>query len=283
MADIEVLRRQELGTFLRSRRERITPQQIGLAPGGRRRTPGLRREELAQTAGVGVTWYTWLEQGRDINVSAQVMEAVCRALMLDPDERAHAMTLAGLDDHFIAKECQTVAPAVQVMLDQLSPFPASVVNARFDVLAYNDVYSRLIADMERDPSRGSQHAVAWPSPLRSGARPWWIGTTRWRTWWPSTGSNMADHMGDNSRSWKELVAAAERGVTGVRRPLETRRDVQAIENRTKLVMNPAVGLLRLHHTSYWVGPHSGTRVVVYTPLDDEARRRLEKLSLLGAG
>ena len=69
MADVELLRRQELGTFLRSRRERISPQQVGLISSGRRRTPGLRREELAQMAGVGVTWYTWLEQGRDINVS----------------------------------------------------------------------------------------------------------------------------------------------------------------------------------------------------------------------
>jgi transcriptional regulator with XRE-family HTH domain len=279
MAEIEVLRRQELGTFLRSRRERITPQQIGLAPGGRRRTPGLRREELAQIAGVGVTWYTWLEQGRDINVSAQVMEAVCRALLLDPNERAHAMTLAGLDDHFIAKECQTVAPAVQIMLDQLSPFPASVVNARFDVLAYNHVYGRLIADMNAIPLEDRNTL--------------WLAFTapEWRTSmvdWDDTVAhlvaqyrlNMADHMGEPS--WKDLVRRlSEASPEFV--DLWARRDVQAIENRTKLVMNAAVGLLRLHHTSYWVGPHTGTRVVVYTPLDDEARRRLEKLALLGAG
>src|SRR5580692_2230367 len=127
MADVELLRRQELGTFLRSRRERITPQQVGLISAGRRRTPGLRREELAQMAGVGVTWYTWLEQGRDINVSGQVLEAVCRALMLDPSERAHVMNLAGVDDHSnaILGECRALSPSVQIMLDQLAPFPAS--------------------------------------------------------------------------------------------------------------------------------------------------------------
>src|SRR6201999_1820120 len=121
-------RRTELAAFLRSRRERISPEDVGLPPGTRRRTAGLRREELAQLAGVGVTWYTWLEQGRDINVSTQVIEAVCRALLLDPSERAHVMTLAGVDDHPIVTECRSLSPSVQIMLDQLSPFPAAVSN-----------------------------------------------------------------------------------------------------------------------------------------------------------
>src|SRR5262245_18200332 len=77
------VRRRELGTFLRSRRERLRPEQAGLPPSRRRRTPGLRREEVAQLAGVGVTWYTWLEQGRDIRPSAQVLDAVGRTLQLD--------------------------------------------------------------------------------------------------------------------------------------------------------------------------------------------------------
>src|ERR1700733_3903310 len=145
------LRRRELGAFLRDRRERIAPQQVGLTPMGRRRTPGLRREELAQLAGVGVTWYTWLEQGRDINVSPQVLEAVCRTLMLDPHERSHVMTLAGFGEHRLAKECQAISPAVQAMLDALVPVPALVQNARFDVLAYNGVYGRLFGDLDAMP------------------------------------------------------------------------------------------------------------------------------------
>src|SRR5215470_9973668 len=87
-------RRAELSAFLRSRRARIRPQDVGLPPGARRRTPGLRREELAQLAGVGVTWYTWLEQGRPINVSVQVLDAVARTLRLDSVERAHLFRLA---------------------------------------------------------------------------------------------------------------------------------------------------------------------------------------------
>jgi transcriptional regulator with XRE-family HTH domain len=276
MGDMELLRRQELGTFLRSRRERISPQQVGLISGGRRRTPGLRREELAQMAGVGVTWYTWLEQGRDINVSGQVLEAVCRALLLDPSERAHVMTLAGLDDHEVVRECAALSPSVQVLLDQLGPFPATVVNARFDHLAYNRAYGRLADDLDLIPLEDRNTL--------------WLGFTdpAWRRsmveWEDSMGRmvaqfrlNMADHVGEPS--WKELVRRlSEASPEFV--DMWSRRDVRGAENRTKLVLNDHVGLLRVHYSSYWLGPRSGPRLVVYTPLDDESRRRLEKLALL---
>src|ERR1044072_955029 len=90
------LRRQELARFLRSRRERITPEQLGLPIAGRRRTPGLRREEVAQLAGVGVTWYTWLEQGRDIRASEQGLAGGAGTLRLDRHERGPLFTLAGV-------------------------------------------------------------------------------------------------------------------------------------------------------------------------------------------
>src|SRR6202167_6386579 len=89
-------RRTELAAFLRARRERIQPEDVGLPAGTRRRTAGLRREELAQLAGVGVTWYTWLEQGRKINASVQVLDAIATTLRLDATERAHLFRLADL-------------------------------------------------------------------------------------------------------------------------------------------------------------------------------------------
>nr|BFE78876.1 hypothetical protein GCM10020093_014770 [Planobispora longispora] len=91
-------RRTELAAFLRSRRERVTPADVGLPPGLRRRTPGLRREEVAQLAGVGITWYTWLEQGRPINVSVQVLDAISRTLGLDPAEHEHLYRLADVPE-----------------------------------------------------------------------------------------------------------------------------------------------------------------------------------------
>src|SRR5271154_3309513 len=87
-------RRRAFAAFLRSRRERLVPSEVGLPNGFRRRTSGLRREEVAQLAGVGVTWYTWLEQGRRINASMQVLDAVARTLRLDRAEREHLYRLA---------------------------------------------------------------------------------------------------------------------------------------------------------------------------------------------
>jgi len=95
--DADVRRRSELREFLMARRAQISPQEAGLAPGGRRRTPGLRREEVAVLAGVGSSWYQWLEQGRDITVSAQVLEAIGRVLRLDEPEVRHLYALAGLN------------------------------------------------------------------------------------------------------------------------------------------------------------------------------------------
>src|SRR5271170_6217073 len=88
-------RRREAGDFLRSRRERLTPSDVGLPNGFRRRTPGLRREEVAMLAGVGTTWYTWLEQGRDVKPSSEVLGALGKALKLDAAEKRHLFILAG--------------------------------------------------------------------------------------------------------------------------------------------------------------------------------------------
>lgn len=85
--------RKQLGAFLRARRESLDPQRLGLPRSGRRRTPGLRREEVAMLADVGVTWYTWLEQGRDVNPSSAVMAAIAKALQCTPTEARHLLCL----------------------------------------------------------------------------------------------------------------------------------------------------------------------------------------------
>src|SRR5262249_51877974 len=111
-------RRTELAQFLRTRRERIAPQVIGWSKGTRRRTPGLRREELAQLAGVGTTWYTWLEQGRAIRVSEHVLESLARALQLDADERTHLFILArGQVPADPFPLTPAIDPALQLVLD----------------------------------------------------------------------------------------------------------------------------------------------------------------------
>ncbi|AZS71736.1 transcriptional regulator [Streptomyces lydicus] len=137
-------RRGELAAFLRLRRERITPADVGLPGGPRRRTPGLRREEVAQRAGVGVAWYTWLEQGRAINPSVQVLDAIARALLLGPAEREHLHRLAGVPGAAACSPARQPLPSeAQTILDALNPLPAGMVSAGYDLLAFNDAYAAL--------------------------------------------------------------------------------------------------------------------------------------------
>lgn len=132
-------RRDELRDFLRTRRARLTPADVGMPDGGRRRTPGLRREEVAVLAGVGVSWYTWLEQGRDIKVSGDVLDAVGRALRLDAAEREHLYLLAGLNPpRAEADPAVPVTPELQRVLDAWSPRPAYVRDRHWNFLAIND-------------------------------------------------------------------------------------------------------------------------------------------------
>jgi len=136
--------RAELAAFLRARRARLQPADVGLpadALPGRRRTPGLRREEVAELSGVGLTWYTWLEQGRDIPASAQVVEALARALRLGADDHRHLMDLAGLrpPPPVNAAEAEAVA-RLQRLVDAATPNIASVYDVHFDYLAWNAPY-----------------------------------------------------------------------------------------------------------------------------------------------
>ena len=136
-------RRDELAAFLRARRERVTPADVGLPPGPRRRTPGLRREEVAQLAGVGVTWYTWLEQGRPINASVQVLDAIASVLRLGSSERWHLYRLAELPGVPTPRSSDIVSGEVVAVLDALDPSPACVYNGKYDLLACNEAYAAL--------------------------------------------------------------------------------------------------------------------------------------------
>ena len=130
-------RRHELSDFLRTRRAKIVPSDVGLADGARRRTPGLRREEVALLANIGATWYTRLEQGLPINVSADVLASISRALRLTSDERRHLYLLAGLPLTVAPQDEERVSELVLRVLSALEPSPAYVRGRRWDVLAWN--------------------------------------------------------------------------------------------------------------------------------------------------
>ncbi|GAB3985364.1 helix-turn-helix transcriptional regulator [Actinoallomurus acanthiterrae] len=141
-------KRAELTEFLRTRRARLQPEDVGLRPyGGRRRVPGLRREELAQLAGVSVDYYVRLEQGRTNNVSEEVLQAVAQALRLDDDERAYLRNLAKpTRSRRRPPRTERVRPGVRRLLDMAEGVPAYLIGRRADVLAWNRMAAAVFAD-----------------------------------------------------------------------------------------------------------------------------------------
>lgn len=149
--------RRELAAFLRSRRERLAPAVVGIpALDGPRRTPGLRRSEVAQRAGISVTWYTWLEQGRRIRVSPQVLASLARALLLDRAETEHLFELAG---ELTPAQAETLAEpydgpeACARLLAQLDPLPAVIHSRCWDIIRANDAFTGLVTFTTRPPHR----------------------------------------------------------------------------------------------------------------------------------
>ncbi len=269
-------RRGELAAFLRARRERIAPEDVGLPAGTRRRTAGLRREELAQLAGVGVTWYTWLEQGRPINVSVQVLDAVARALRLDAVERAHLFRLADVPGAAAAGadrgQC-ALPPEVQQILDAL-PLPGRVVTERFDLLAWTKVYASLFPDVtaappaERNTLLSILSAPACCTPVADpdahcGAM---IGQLR---------AAYGRHIGDPA--WTHFIRRLEALSPSFAKAWAA-HEVAQPASYTKVFRHPAVGRITTISTSLAVQAAPGARMVVYTPADEESKAAIARLA-----
>jgi transcriptional regulator with XRE-family HTH domain len=150
-ASVPQTQRRQLIDFLKGCRARLTPAQVGLPDTNRRRTPGLRREDVAALAGVSVTWYTWLEQGRDIQVSADVLERISTTLRMSHDEREYLFALV---QHRpappIASRATPVTPSMTRMLDALG-VPALIMTARWDVMAWNELMRKIFRDYGQIP------------------------------------------------------------------------------------------------------------------------------------
>ncbi|XUL88079.1 helix-turn-helix transcriptional regulator [Streptomyces galilaeus] len=268
-------RRPELAAFLRSRRARVTPHDVGMPPGFRRRTPGLRREEVAQLSGVGVTWYTWLEQGRPINASAQVLDAVARTLRLDAPEREHLYHLAEVPyAHPPEVIAQSVGPEIQGILDALDPRPAVVYNARYDILAANAPY-RTVFWLEQLPPGPMANAL-WklftvpeeecPLLYRETELPVMVATLR---------SAYGVHTGEPV--WEDFIRGLSAASPLFAR-LWKRGDVAEPGRRVKTFRHEEVGEMRMTSVSLSVNGMPECRIVVYTPADEETRRRTETLT-----
>ncbi|WP_327356065.1 helix-turn-helix transcriptional regulator [Streptomyces sp. NBC_01304] len=269
-------RRPELAAFLRSRRARVTPEDVGMPPGLRRRTPGLRREEVAQLSGVGVTWYTWLEQGRPINASAQVLDAVARTLRLDRPEREHLYHLAEVphspddEDQACALE---VGPEIQGILDALDPNPAVVYNARYDVLATNPAYRDLffpppMGDSNRPNVLWGLFMVPEPScPLvfRESELPVMVAQLR---------GAYGRHVGEPA--WESFISRLS-AASPFFAELWASGDVVPPGSRVKTFRHEAVGEMRMTSVSLSINGMPEARIVTYTPNDGQSRDRMGAL------
>jgi transcriptional regulator with XRE-family HTH domain len=268
-------RRTELAAFLRARRERISPEDMGLPPGTRRRTAGLRREELAQLAGVGVTWYTWLEQGRPINASVQVLDAVATTLRLDQVERAHLFRLADLPGAAAAADCGDcpLPPEVQLILDGIK-FPACVLTERFDLIAWNEVYAALFPGIcaapagERNTLLVNLTSPACCSPLQDKGTHCLglVGQLR---------AAYGRHVGDPA--WTHFIRRLE-AVSPAFAEAWASHDVAQPTSHTKHFRHPTVGHIITTSTSFAVTAVPGARLVVYTPEDEPSEKALARLA-----
>jgi transcriptional regulator with XRE-family HTH domain len=262
--------RRELAGFLRARRARLTPQDVGIAPGVRRRTAGLRREEVAVLAGVGVTWYTWLEQGRPINASVQVLDAVARTLRLNRAEREHLYRLADVPALPAEPGLAQLSPAVLDILTSLEPMPAMLTNARYDILASNRGYDHLVHGLHSVPCEARN--VLWccfrdPN-IRDAFRnfdevaPLLVATLR---------ASFAGHL--NEPAWVDFIHRLSAHSAEFTQLWE-RHDVAVPGPRRKHFEHPVVGEVRFVVTSLAVSDMPEHRIMVYTPQDDQTRAKL---------
>ncbi|MCK2214603.1 helix-turn-helix transcriptional regulator [Actinomadura sp. ATCC 31491] len=264
-------KRSDLSAFLRTRRERITPEMVDLVPGSRRRTPGLRREEVAQLAGVGVTWYTWLEQGRPINASTQVLDAIARTLRLDPAERQHLYRLAGHAELPVPVDSGQVTPEMRAILDRLGDMPACVSNSRCDVLAWNAGYAALFPELVAAPE-GERNSL-WQ--VCVNPRP----VTELVELCQELARAVAVFRGAYSRHaddpcWQDFVRRlCAESATFAR--LWARQDVAEPGPRVKRYRHVEHGPLSFSTTSLTAGPE--IRMIVYTPTDEATRSVVDKL------
>ncbi len=241
-----------------------------MAPGSRRRTPGLRREEVALLAGVGVTWYTWLEQGRQINASTQVLDAVASTLRLDRAEREHLYRLAEATP--LRTECAApaVPDAIREIVDSLDPLPASLLNGRHDMLMSNSASEELFWDWHTMPCVHKN--TLWcciTEPTARGKFPEYDAHVRYLV--ARMRSAYSRHIGDPD--WEEDI----RRLASLSREfadLWARHEVADPEPRTLTYLHPQAGTLCLAVSELQVPAMPEARIVVYTPQDDQTRERM---------
>ncbi|MEW2626034.1 helix-turn-helix transcriptional regulator [Streptomyces sp. NPDC048106] len=262
--------RRELGAFLRSRRERLKPNDVGLPEAPGRRTPGLRRAEVAELAGISVSWYTWLEQGR-VRTSEQVLRAVSRVLRLDAAETAHVMSF--VEEGRPPADAPTwVSRNLLSLVQAIAPHPAVVLDPHWDLLAWNAGYAALLTDPARlHPKQRNLLWLVfrWP-PARTLLADWeqearaLLGQFRSRAARRPDDPRFAELIGEllsdgDAARWYE------------------RRETAGFEPSVRRFRHPAVGELRLRYVKLAAVDEPGHHLLAYLPDDQDSGDALRRL------
>jgi transcriptional regulator with XRE-family HTH domain len=265
LAATEDRRREELADFLRKRRAHLQPEDVGLPSGGRRRTPGLRREEVAHLAGVGATWYTWLEQGRDVRASLEVLEAIARALRLTSAERTHLVLLGRGEIPPPCKSDERVSATVRRLIENLGANPAYLIGRRWDYLAWNQAACAIFGDFDQVPRAARNHLwMHFMDPTRREIFPDWSRSARLMA--AKFRADHARHIGDPT--FEQLVTTLRKSSPEFCK-LWGKHEVAQSGPGRKTVNHPVVGTLLFEHAVFNPQETPEQRMILMSPLPDQ--------------
>lgn len=261
-------RREQLADFLKTRRARLHPEQFDLPGYPRRRKPGLRREELAQLIGVGVSWYTWLEQGRNINVSDQVLSRLADILQLNEQEHKHLFLLArdplALPEEQ-ARESLKPSTTYQAILDGWGSYPALLVNRHLNVIAWNESGNRVFGDFSTRSER--ERNIVWSTFMDPAQRELLVH-------WEQTARRSIALLRTKSDSyanepWLQALITDLQQASPEFRAWWPEHDILFACHDQNEIKHPLLGPLVFQGTTLVVPERPDLQIVVHTPLPQE--------------
>jgi transcriptional regulator with XRE-family HTH domain len=261
-----------LAAFLKDRRTRLDPAAFGFA--GRRRTPGLRREEVAQRSNISSTWYTWLEQGRGGAPSADVVDRIATGLMLTDLEREHLFILAlGRPPEMRYKPTQGVTPRLQRLLDCFDACPAFIKTATWDVVAWNAAAAIVLTDYSKLPvdQRNILRLVFYNPAIRAKQNDWegmarfLVGAFRVDAARAGAVAEVTDLVDELCRKSPEFSAFWKEN------------DVFAPSDGVKHLQHPDLGTFEMEYSAFAIDGRPDLGLLVYNPLDDRVKDRIRSL------
>ena len=269
-----VPRESALGKYLKDRRAKLDPATFGF-PSERRRTPGLRREEVAQRANISSTWYTWLEQGRGGAPSADVLDRIARALMLTDVEREHLFLLGlGRPPEARYRKSEGVTPRLQRVLDALDPSPAVIRTAIWDVVAWNRAATVMLIDYgSLPPERRNILRFIFLDPRARAAQYDWESVARF-----ALGAFRVDAARAGAAAEVESLVEELCRLSPEFRAMWRDNDVRGAHGEAvKHIRHPALGPLAFEYSAFAVDGRPDLSMVVYNPATPEDAERIKAL------